>query len=78
MASMAAPVDGDQDRGPSLMAMFWAESAIAFVVISLRVTGRIMIRKLGLDDYMMLFTLVGDPWPTYRSRYHSDSPSFFS
>ena len=45
------------------MAMFWAESAIAFVVISLRVTGRIMIRKFGLDDYMMLFTLVGDLSP---------------
>ena len=60
MTSVAVPTDGDRNRGPSLVAIFWVESAIAFVVISLRVTGRIMIRKLGLDDYMMLFTLVSD------------------
>lgn len=59
MASIAAPTDGDQDRGPSLIAIFWAESAVASVVIALRISGRIMIRKLGYDDYMMLFTLVG-------------------
>ena len=63
------------------MAIFWAESGVAIVVILLRMSGRIMIRKVGLDDYMMLFTLVGIPshaWRTYWSRYHNDNLSFFS
>lgn len=58
MTSTAAPGDGDQNRGPSLIAIFWVESAVASAVILLRVSGRIMIRKFGPDDYMMLFTLV--------------------
>lgn len=63
------------------MAIYWVESAVAFLVVSLRVSGRVMIRRLGLDDYMMLFTLVGHPshsWLPYCSRYHSDNLSFFS
>lgn len=58
MAAIASPIDEDRDRGTSLVAIYWAESAIAISIVSLRFYGRLMIRQLGSDDYMMLFTLV--------------------
>lgn len=50
--------DGYEDRGPQMIAIYWVEAAIAIVVVSLRVWGRITIRQVGLDDYVMIFTLV--------------------
>lgn len=56
---MEAPPGGNQDRGPQAVAIFWAEAAIAIVVVALRIWGRLMIHQLGPDDYVMIFTLVG-------------------
>ena len=58
MSSPEAPPGGNQDRGPHLIGIFWAEAALASLIILLRISGRLMIRQLGLDDYMMIFTLV--------------------
>ena len=58
MSSTEAPAGGNQNRGPHLVGIFWAEAAVASLVILLRISGRLMIRQLGLDDYMMVFTLV--------------------
>ena len=58
MSSMGPPPGEDRDRGPNLVAIYWAESAIAVTIVSLRIVGRTMVRKLGWDDFMMLFTLV--------------------
>lgn len=52
------PVGGNQDRGPRILATLWAEWAIAFVVVAHRLWARVMIKKLGIDDWMMFFTLV--------------------
>jgi len=53
-----AGIDLTADRGPSLIAIYWAEAAIAIVVVGMRIWGRLIIRKLGPDDYIMIFALV--------------------
>lgn len=57
---MTPPVGGNQNRGPQLMAMFWTESAICILLLSLRFYARISIRGVGYDDWMMLATVVGN------------------
>ena len=54
----SAPVESNQDRGPALMAIFWTECAIALVVVSLRCHARILIRKIGKDDWIMFAAAV--------------------
>jgi uncharacterized membrane protein YcaP (DUF421 family) len=53
-----APSGEVADRGPQMIAIYWAEAAIAVVVVALRIWGRIMLRQVGIDDYVMVFTLV--------------------
>ena len=60
MPAIEPPTDKNRDRGPYLIAIFWTECAIALIAVSLRIHGRNMVRKLGPDDYMMLFTMVCD------------------
>ncbi len=60
MNSPEVPADGNQDRGPHLVGIFWAEAALASLIILLRISGRLIIRQLGLDDCMMILTLVSD------------------
>ena len=55
---MTEPEGGDENRGPHLSALVLTECAVAFVVLSLRMYSRFMIRGLGWDDYLMLLTLV--------------------
>ncbi|KAI9655764.1 MAG: hypothetical protein M1821_005199 [Bathelium mastoideum] len=57
MSAMQAPADGDRNRGPQLVALYWTEGAIAILIVALRVYCRVTMRQMGLDDYMMLFTL---------------------
>ncbi|KAL9131488.1 MAG: hypothetical protein Q9217_000567 [Psora testacea] len=52
------PLDGDRDRGWQLLATFWAESGVAITVIALRMWSRYKLRNRGLDDWIMLFTVV--------------------
>jgi hypothetical protein len=52
------PAGGDQDRGPYVVAIFWAMVAVLVVVVSMRLWGRYMIGKTGADDWMMVFTVV--------------------
>ena len=55
-----APLGGDVDRGPALVALYWTESAVAILLIVFRFYARWTIRSLGKDDWMMLFTLVSE------------------
>ncbi|KAI1345328.1 integral membrane protein [Xylaria sp. FL0043] len=52
------PLPPDVDRGPRLIAMFWSYTAIILVVLSLRFYARYKIRAIGLDDWLMLITVV--------------------
>jgi uncharacterized membrane protein YcaP (DUF421 family) len=52
------PAGGYQDRGPQMIVIYWIEAAVAILVVCLRIWGRIVIRQVGIDDYVMVFTLV--------------------
>ena len=54
-----ASVQSDRNRGPALMAIFWVQCTIALFFISLRCYARILIKKIGKDDWIMLATAVG-------------------
>ena len=60
MATLLPPSssDGSQDRGPELLAVFWTECAVALAVMFLRVYARLMIKNVGLDDWVMFLTMV--------------------
>lgn len=61
----APPAGGDQNRGPALVAIYWAEASFAILAVALRIYGRKLINGFGADDYMMVFTLVRTPFPSY-------------
>ena len=53
------PPGGDQNKAPMLAAVMWSEATIAIVVVILRMYTRArLVRKVGWDDWIMLFTLV--------------------
>ncbi|PWY85558.1 integral membrane protein [Aspergillus eucalypticola CBS 122712] len=54
----APPAGGDQNRGPALVAIYWAETSFAILAVALRLYGRKLINGFGADDYMMVFTLL--------------------
>jgi hypothetical protein len=58
MDPLPAPPGGYDDRGPQMIAIYWIEASIAIVVVALRIWGRVVLRQVGADDYVMLFTLV--------------------
>lgn len=58
MASYTPTIPSDEDRGPQLLAMYWTECTVATIVVALRIYSRIKIKGLGLDDWIILFTMV--------------------
>ncbi|GLA41666.1 hypothetical protein AnigIFM63309_009762 [Aspergillus niger] len=57
MATTIPPAGGDQDRGPALITFFWVEAALAILALSLRFYGRVLVKGLGYDDYVMAFAV---------------------
>lgn len=55
---MSRPQVQDVDRGPIVMGVFWAETAVAIIVVAMRFSARLIIRNLGWDDWLMFITLV--------------------
>ena len=43
------------------MAMFWTEVPIAIIVVALRIYSRFKIKATGIDDWVMIITLVSIP-----------------
>ena len=60
-AALPLPPDGDQNRGPALIAIFWVMTVVVINTLALRFYSRIRIREIGADDWMMLFTAVSAP-----------------
>lgn len=56
--SGSPPASGDQDRGPAIMAIVWTQGAISTLVVAIRFAARISIMAVGMDDWVMLFTLI--------------------
>ncbi|OJJ72616.1 hypothetical protein ASPBRDRAFT_42339 [Aspergillus brasiliensis CBS 101740] len=57
MATVTPPAGGDQNRGPALITFFWVEAALAISALSLRFYGRVLVKGLGYDDYVMAFAV---------------------
>ena len=55
---LAPPPGGDRDRGSIVLAVYWTFFAIELTVVSLRLYARLKIRAIGLDDWIMAFTMV--------------------
>ena len=53
MASLPVPSGGDQDRRGSLLAMVWAETSIATIVVLMRMYSRLKIKGTG-TEYVFL------------------------
>lgn len=41
-----------------MLAVFWTECAVALIVVCARLYSRLMIKNLGIDDWIMFFTMV--------------------
>lgn len=53
-----APEGGDVDQGPQALILFWVTASVSIIVVALRFLGRYIRRRIGLDDWLMLVTLV--------------------
>ena len=56
--SSAVPSFTNENRGTSVLAVFWVETGIAIGFVGGRFYGRRLIGAVGLDDWSMLITLV--------------------
>ncbi|ROW11336.1 hypothetical protein VMCG_01224 [Cytospora schulzeri] len=56
MSSAALPLD--EDRGPTMLGVFWAMAAVSTIMVSLRIYARHQIRGLGWDDLTILMAQV--------------------
>ena len=52
------PFDGDRDRRAELMTISWIEFLVALIVMSFRMYARILIKNLGIDDWIMFLSMV--------------------
>ncbi|KAG5948797.1 hypothetical protein E4U53_006148 [Claviceps sorghi] len=53
-----APEGGDVDLGRQALVCFWVMAAVSTIVVALRFLGRHFRRRIGLDDWLMLVTLI--------------------
>lgn len=60
MASpLQRPPDGDEDRGPQFIAAAAVTTAAALIAVCLRMYVRIrIVRAVGIDDYMIIVSMV--------------------
>ena len=55
---MASPSDHTEDRGPAAMAIYWTQVGIAIIIVATRLYTRQRMKITGIDDWLMLITLV--------------------
>jgi hypothetical protein len=48
----------NQDRGSAIMLIFWIQASVAMAIVATRFVARMLIKSVGVDDWLMLFTLV--------------------
>ena len=58
MQALPPPPDGDQNRAPALLAIFWTPFPVIVALLCARFFVRIRIKNLGLDDYIMFLAWV--------------------
>ncbi|BDD58943.1 hypothetical protein MAP00_004179 [Monascus purpureus] len=60
---MPSSAETPYDAGPRLLRDVWALTAIAIVIMGLRVIAKLRIKKFGWDDVLMIVALVRSPSP---------------
>ncbi|CAF9923648.1 hypothetical protein IMSHALPRED_005982 [Imshaugia aleurites] len=58
MEPLPRPSDGDRNRGPQLMAMWWTELSICIIMVALRFYSRYKLKNFGIDDGLMMTALI--------------------
>ena len=59
MTSLAIPAGDNDNRGPELVALIWIFTALATVVVGIKVFTRIkIIREPALDDFFTILSVV--------------------
>ena len=59
MDTATAPVGGNHNRAPGILALAWIECSFSLVFVAARMYTRARItRYVGLDDWFMMATLV--------------------
>lgn len=53
-----SPRDSTYNAGPQLLRDIWGLTAVAVVILILRIIAKLRIRKFGADDILMAFALV--------------------
>ena len=56
---LAPPPGGDQDRGPTLIAVTWTFTAMALMVVGVKVYTRLkIVRETALGDLFIMLSMV--------------------
>ena len=58
MNPLPVPAGGDENRGPSLLAMWWTEVSISIIMVTMRLCSRWKLKNIGIDDWLMVTALV--------------------
>lgn len=59
MDNLSAQATGDHNRGPTLVIVIWILTALALIVVSIKVYTRIkIIREPALDDFFTVLAVV--------------------
>lgn len=54
------PAGGDANRGPALLACIWTPFPFTVFLLGSRLYVRLKINGMGIDDYLMVISWVGD------------------
>lgn len=58
--------DSPYDAGPRLLRDVWGLTAVAILVVILRMAAKLRIGKFGADDQLMALALVSEPFPSLQ------------
>lgn len=53
-----APLPPDENRGPTMLGVFWAMAAVSTTMVGLRLFARYKVWGTGYDDWMILVAQV--------------------
>lgn len=58
LGNLLGGIQPDTSRGPELLGIAWTSTALAIVMVALRMYTRITHKNIGWDDYTILVALV--------------------
>lgn len=56
---VAPPIGGDQNRGPVLLTVIWIITALALMIVGLKIYTKFkIVRDAGIDDFLIFLSMV--------------------